>query len=54
MIDNNDKVNNKFLFEMLNVLKLVIIKLIKKFLVKGLVVELYNEFNKREVNYLLI
>ncbi len=49
----NDKVNNKFLSEMLNVSKPAITKSIKKLLAKGLVVESHNEFNKREVNYSL-
>ncbi|MCE3327198.1 MarR family transcriptional regulator, partial [Staphylococcus aureus] len=53
LIDNNDKVNNKFLSEMLNVSKPAITKSIKKLLAKGLVVESHNEFNKREVNYSL-
>lgn len=52
LIDNNDKVNNKFLSEMLNVSKPAITKSIKKLLAKGLVVESHNEFNK-EVNYSL-
>ncbi|HDC5421350.1 TPA: MarR family transcriptional regulator [Staphylococcus aureus] len=50
LIDNNDKVNNKFLSEMLNVSKPAITKSIKKLLAKDLVVESHNEFNKREVN----
>ncbi|PTY52568.1 HxlR family transcriptional regulator [Staphylococcus aureus] len=53
LIDNNDKVNNKFLSEMLNVSKPAITKSIKKLLAKDLVVESHNEFNKREVNYSL-
>ncbi len=47
LIDNNDKVNNKFLSEMLNVSKPAITKSIKKLLAKGLVVESHNEFNKK-------
>lgn len=45
----NDKVNNKFLSEMLNVSKPAITKSIKKLLAKGLVVESHNEFNKEKL-----
>ncbi|MBA8762382.1 MarR family transcriptional regulator [Staphylococcus coagulans] len=53
LIANNDKVNNKFLADRLKVSNPAITKSIKKLLAKGLVVELHNEHNKREIHYKL-
>lgn len=53
LIDKNNKVNNKFLAKELNVSNPAITKSIKKLLSKGLVIELHNESNKREVYYQL-
>ncbi|REH77379.1 MarR family transcriptional regulator [Staphylococcus felis] len=51
IIDKNEKVNNQFLANELNVSKPAITKSIKKLLSKELVVELNHEENKREVYY---
>ncbi|MEB7050721.1 MarR family winged helix-turn-helix transcriptional regulator [Mammaliicoccus sciuri] len=53
LIDKNNKVNNKFLAKELNVSNPAITKSIKKLLSKGLVIELHNDSNKREVYYQL-
>lgn len=53
LIDKNNKVNNKFLAKKLNVSNPAITKSIKKLLSKGLVIELHNDSNKREIYYQL-
>ncbi|MCD8887110.1 MarR family transcriptional regulator [Staphylococcus epidermidis] len=51
LINKNTKVNNKFLAKELNLSKPAITKSIKKILSKGLVVEIQNDSNKREIYY---
>lgn len=53
LIANNDKVNNKFLADKLNVSNPAITKSMKKLLSKNLVVEQTNNENKREIHYKL-
>lgn len=53
LIANNDKVNNKFLADKLNVSNPAVTKSMKKLLSKNLVIEQTNNENKREIHYKL-
>lgn len=53
LIANNDKANNKFLANKLNISNPAITKSIKKLLSRGLVIEEHNHNNKREIHYKL-